>query len=107
MSNHYTLTRKSLDRINRVCDAVESSAKERTWYDPRPSSPYPKRIPKLQIGKTTAAWSKGSTADIPVHSKTDQQPTGATAAGVINLFADVEAGKWVAFMDGILIAAEC
>jgi len=105
--NNYTLTRKSIDRINRVCDAVEARSPTSDWYAPRASSPYPTRTPRLKIGKTTAAWSKGSTADIPVYSKADQQPTGATATGVLNLFADVEAGKWVAFMDGILIAAEC
>ena len=70
---------------------------------------YPKRSgggATLQIGKTTAAWTKGTTATIAVYAKGDQSATGDTA-DVFNLFADIEADKWVAFISGYLVAAEC
>ena len=71
------------------------------WWEPRGPKPV-----VLQIGKTTAAWTKGTTATIDVYAKGDRTATGDTAE-VFNLFADIEAGKWVAFISGYLVAAEC
>ena len=68
---------------------------------------YPKRGgATLQIGKTTAAWTKGTTATVDVYSKANRTNTGNTA-DVFNLFADIGADKWVAFISGYLVAAEC
>ncbi|MGI9446984.1 MAG: hypothetical protein ACR2NI_04920 [Pirellulales bacterium] len=68
----------------------------------------------LQIGKTAAEWTKGTDATVDLYKTSDRTPiteadgTTPKKSGTIhNLFADVGADKWVAFMNGILIAAEC
>ena len=60
----------------------------------------------FSIGKTTSAWTKGTTANIAVYDNQTRQATGETAE-VFNLFASIQTGKWVAWIDGYLIAAEC
>jgi hypothetical protein len=58
------------------------------------------------IGKTTAAWTKGTSATVAVWAGDPLADTGNTTTAM-NLFADVESGKWVAMLGGYLISAEC
>ena len=60
----------------------------------------------IVIGKTTAAWAKGTTATVAVWAGDPLADTGETVTAV-NLFADIETGKWVAMLGGYLISAEC
>jgi hypothetical protein len=71
----------------------------------------------IRIGKTAAAWDKGTIANISVWeagtppSETQNSPA-VTLEGCVNKFADVATGKWVALAQAgndrwYLIAAEC
>lgn len=72
--------------------------------------------PVLRLGKTTAAWNKGTLADITIY---DQEiPPAETAASppevledCVNKFADVASDKWVMLgysnQHWYLISAEC
>ena len=102
----YTFDRQSMHRISAAVQKSEGvkDRKGNGWYPVKGGSGA-----TLQIGKTTAKWTKGKSQDI---TPTD---TGGTATGdavtVLNLFADVKAGGWCAFMKSgdtyILLAAEC
>jgi hypothetical protein len=71
----------------------------------------------IRLGKTTAAWSKGTLATITLYE--EGTPPNETATSpeetledCVNKFADVKSGKWVAVAKGgngswYLIAAEC
>jgi hypothetical protein len=70
----------------------------------------------VRLGKTTAAWTKGTTATINVWESgtagSETQTTGVTIIGCVNKFANVASGKWVMVARGAngsyyLIAAEC
>jgi hypothetical protein len=70
----------------------------------------------VRLGKTSAAWTKGTTATINVWESgtagSETQTSGVTLNGCVNKFADVAAGKWVIMarcQNGAyyLIAAEC
>jgi hypothetical protein len=70
----------------------------------------------VRLGKTTATWTKGTTATINVWESgtppSETQTTGVTIAGCVNKFANVASGKWVMVARGAngsyyLIAAEC
>ena len=70
----------------------------------------------VRLGKTTAAWTKGTTATINVWESgtagSETQTTGVTITGCVNKFATVASGKWVMVARGVngsyyLIAAEC
>lgn len=70
----------------------------------------------VRLGKTAAAWSKGTTATINVWESgaagAETQTSGATLTGCVNKFANVATGKWVIVARGVngsyyLIAAEC
>jgi flavin-dependent dehydrogenase len=70
----------------------------------------------VRLGKTTAAWNKGTTATINVWESgtagSETETSGATLTGCVNKFADVATGKWVIVARGVngsyyLIAAEC
>jgi flavin-dependent dehydrogenase len=70
----------------------------------------------VRLGKTSAAWNKGTTATINVwESGTaggETQTSGVTLTGCVNKFANVATGKWVIVARGVngsyyLIAAEC
>lgn len=111
MSRGYRLTEGSVRSINATIRTVNQMRKTGVVGD-LPFRQNQKRQPAgatLQIGKTTAEWIKGATQDI---TPTD---TGGNAKGdavtVLNLFADVKADGWCAFMKSgdtyILLAAEC
>jgi hypothetical protein len=71
----------------------------------------------VRLGKTTAAWNKGTLATITLYE--DGTPPGETTASpaetlekCVNKFANVASGKWVIVAKGAngswyLIAAEC
>lgn len=70
----------------------------------------------VRLGKTTAAWAKGTLATINVWETgtppNETQTSGATIANCVNKFAAVASGKWVIVAKGqngsyYLIAAEC
>jgi hypothetical protein len=70
----------------------------------------------VRLGKTTAAWSKGTTATINIWESgtppSETQTTGVTIIGCVNKFANVASGKWVMLAKAgngswYLIAAEC
>lgn len=71
----------------------------------------------IRIGKTTAAWDKGTLATITLYeagtppNETANSPA-ETIQDAVNKFGDVEADRWVAVARGqngswYLIAAEC
>jgi hypothetical protein len=84
----------------RFTEGLVANQSSGNWYQHRGGGA------TLQIGKTTVAWTKGTTATISVYAKGDRTATGDTAE-VFNLFSDIEADKWVAFISGYLVAAEC
>ena len=101
----YTFDQQSMRRISKAVQKSEG-AKDRKgnkWY------PIKGTGSTLQIGKTKAGepWDKGKTAIVTVYNKKDRTSTGQDSKEIFNLFADVEAEKWVAWIDGYLIAAEC
>jgi len=70
----------------------------------------------VRLGKTSAAWNKGTTATIDVWESgtagSETQTSGVMLAGCVNKFANVATGKWVIVARGAngsyyLIAAEC
>ena len=69
----------------------------------------------VRIGKTTAAWNKGTVAAIPLWedgTPPSETASGSSLSGCVNKFADVQSGKWVAMARGAngshyLISAEC
>ena len=114
MSRSYKLTENSIRNINRTIRTVN----QMRTTGPNGDLPFrqnQKRQPAgatLQIGKTTSEWTKGTEATVEVYSKKTRTPLtkedgSKQTAEVFNLFADVDDDKWVAWMDGYLIAAEC
>ena len=105
----YTFDRQSMRRISAAVQKSEGvkDRKGNKWY------PVKGVGATLQIGKTTAEWDKDTYATIDLYKTSDRTPiteadgTRPKTASVYNLFADVGADRWVAFMNGILIAAEC
>ncbi len=68
----------------------------------------------LRLGKTTSAWTKGTTATIDLYEggTPGSETSSGTLAGVVNKFANVASGKFVMVGRGplnawYLIAAEC
>lgn len=72
----------------------------------------------VRLGKTTASWTKGTTATIELYeegtppSESKKTPTADTLTGCVNKFATVASGKWVIVAKGgngawYLISAEC
>ena len=105
----YTFDRQSMRRISAAVQKVEGvkDRKGNKWYPVKGGA-----SSTLQIGKTTAEWTQGTAATVEVYSKKDRTPLtkangSKQTADVFNLFADIEADKWVAWIDGYLIAAEC
>lgn len=106
----YTFDRQSMHRISAAVQKSEGvkDRKGNRWYPTKGVGGA-----TLQIGKTTAEWTKGTDATVDLYKTSDRTPVldkddNPVLSGTIhNLFADVGADRWVAFMNGILIAAEC
>jgi hypothetical protein len=101
---------KDARRIANVVHAYETAVRESN----------PSRLPRAFagsecfLGKTTSAWTKGTSQNITVYSEGD--PPNETAGGNVienawNKFGDIPANKWVmlASFNGhcYVIAAEC
>ena len=108
----YTFDRQSMRRISAAVQKSEG-VKDRTgnkWYPVKGGGG---AGATLQIGKTTADWTKGTAQDVNLYNTADRtqifEADGTTpkTANVYNLFADIQADKWVAFISGYLVAAEC
>jgi hypothetical protein len=115
MSRGYKLTEGSVRSINATIRTVNQMRKTGIAGD-LPFRQNQKRQPggaTLRIGKTTAAWTKGTSQEVNLYSTADRtqlfEADGTTpkTASVYNLFADIEADKWVAFISGYLVSAEC
>ena len=102
----YTFDKQSVRRISAAVQKSEGvkDRKGHKWYPLKGGGGS-----TLQIGKTTAEWAKTETQEITPTDK-DGNVKGE-AVTVLNLFADVDDAKWVAFMKSgdtfILLAAEC
>lgn len=76
--------------------------------------PQPGDLP-VRLGKTTAAWNKGTTATIDLYelgTPPNETTSSATLANCVNKFANVASGKWVIVAQAsngyhYLISAEC
>lgn len=70
---------------------------------------------RLRVGKTSSAWAKGTTATIPLYENgaaPGLTASGESLTGCVNLWADIDADKWVGLLDGpgglpFLVVAEC
>lgn len=70
---------------------------------------------RLRLGKTTATWTKGTLATIPLWEEgtaPNETASGTSLEGCVNKFATVQTNKWVGMLRGpggkhYLIAAEC
>ena len=101
-------TKSAADRIGRVVRTVEGAGTTgATWWDYRAYD-----ATGMQLGKTTAAWSKGAKATVDIYTGTPgtEIKTG-TQANCVNKFAGIASGKWVmlAGLNGgwYVISAEC
>ena len=112
MSRSYKLTENSIRSINRTIRTVNQMRTTGPVGD-LPFRQNQKRQPAagatLQIGKTTAEWTKGTDATVDVWKRNAagdmEKGTGTFTAS--NLFADVEADKFVGCLSGFLVSAEC
>ena len=107
----YKLTQNSVRSINRTIIAVNQMRKTGIAGD-LPFRQNQKRQPggtSIQIGKTTAEWTKGTEATIDVWKKggAGGMEKGEGTFKAYNVFVDVEADKFVACVGGWLVAAEC
>ena len=103
----YTLTPQSARKIANAVDRINSlGVSGGEWHPHRPAESRRRTSPSIIIGKTTAAWDKGTSATVDVWAGDPLADTGNTATAM-NLFADIEADKWVALLGGYLISAEC
>lgn len=111
-----TFSPEAVTRISRVVRTVERSGADQggVWWR-RPTGD--DGGDPVRLGKTKAAWTKGTLATIDLYEK--GTPPNETKASedyelkeCVNKFADVEADKWVIVaraMNGswYLISAEC
>ena len=101
MKNIYGFSEQDAGRISKAVKSVEAVNRAgNKWYDYRSSAN------QIIIGKTTAAWPKGTKASVEVYVG-DPLELADRQAQAMNLFADIEAEKWVAILSGYLISAEC
>lgn len=103
--------RETITRVDAIAPRTSGAA-----FDPRLQSFDRGPAPRMRLGKTTALWTKGTTANINLYRDgtpgSETQTSGATQNGAVNKFADVQANKWVMLGQGpfgawYLIAAEC
>jgi len=111
MSRGYRLTEGSVRSINATIRTVNQMRKTGIAGD-LPFRQNQKRQPSgatLQIGKTTAEWTKGTDATVEVWKRNAagdmEKGTGTFTA--YNLFADVAADKFVGCIGSWLVSAEC
>ena len=101
----YTFDRQSMRRISAAVQKSEGvkDRKGSKWYPPKGGGA------TLQIGKTKAAWTKGTEATLDVWKRNAagdmEKGTGTFTA--YNLFADVAADKFVGCIGTWLVSAEC
>jgi len=70
---------------------------------------------RLRIGKTTATWTKGTTATIPLWEEgtpPNETASNSSLEGCVNKWADVAGNKWVGIQRAAngtyyLVVAEC
>ena len=101
----YTFDRQSMRRISAAVQKSEG-VKDRTgnkWYSVKGGGA------TLQIGKTTAERTKGTEATLDVWKRNaaGDMEAGTGTFTAYNLFATIEADKFVACLNGFLISAEC
>lgn len=102
----YTFDRQSMRRISAAVQKSEGvkDRKGNGWYPVKGGGGA-----TLRIGKTTAAWAKGTDATLEVWKRNAagdmEKGTGTFTA--YNLFADVASDKFVGCMSGWLVSAEC
>lgn len=110
------VSRESMRRIGRVVQHYEHGDRNRAGF-PLPRAVGDDGGDPIRIGKTTAAWNKGTLATVTIHeagtppSETENSPA-ETIPDCVNKFANVGAAKWVAIAKAgngrwYLIAAEC
>jgi hypothetical protein len=101
-------TKSAADRVGRVVRAAEKAGTTgATWWDHRADDGA-----SMQLGKTTAAWSKGAKTTVDIYTGTPGTETKTgTQDNCVNKFADIASGKWVmlAGLNGgwYVISAEC
>ena len=101
MNNIYGFSEKDAARISQAVKGYEAVNRSgNKWYDYRSSAN------QIIIGKTTAAWAKGTKASVDVYVG-DPLEAADRQAEALNLFADIAEDKWVALLGGYLISAEC
>ena len=110
MSRGYKLSEGSVRSINATIRTVNQMRKTGIAGD----LPFRQNARKgggatLQIGKTTAEWTKGTEATLDVWKRNAagdmEKGTGTFTA--YNLFADVAADKFVGCIGSWLVSAEC
>lgn len=112
MADRVTFVPSAAERIAaavRGFEAGERNSAPLTFKRPLPSDPV-----FLKLGRTTATWSKGTTATIDVYEggTAGSETYTGTLVGAVNKFADVLSYKWVMVGRGplgawYLVAAEC
>ena len=108
MAKAVGFTKSAADRVGRVVRTVERAGTTgATWWDYRADDSI-----GMQLGKTTAAWSKGAKATVDIYTgKPGTEIKTDTQANCVNKFADIASGKWVmlAALNGgwYVISAEC
>lgn len=107
------LTESSAKRIASAVRAVENGGRDMpgvTFRQPGGDDG------GIRLCKTSATFTKGTTATLNVWESgtppSETQSTGVTVAGVVNKFATIASGKWVAIAQAgngswYVIAAEC
>jgi hypothetical protein len=111
----YKLSLNSVRSINRTIIAVNQMRKTGVAGD-LPFRQNQKRQPgrksyPIMVGKTTQEWTKTTGQIIQPLDPVTENPLGDPVS-VLNLFATVASGKWVAFSktaqdQAILLSAEC
>ena len=110
-SDNVAFTRDSAGRIAAATLAYERGNRDQSaihFRDTGDGDP-------VRLGKTTAAWNKGTVATIAIHeagTPPNETTSSENLANCVNKFANVATGKWVIVARGVngywyLIAAEC
>ena len=115
--NGYKITPQGVRNLNSTASAVQKLIKNGSKGE-LPFRQNQKRQPAgatLQIGKTTAEWTKGTDATLDawrrneaggMEAVTKEDGTAVTFTAY-NLFADVAADKFVGCIGKYLVSAEC